>query len=274
MSSEYKRLKQELKTPDPFQARMLQFFDALMKRKTLVFSVIGLVLAIMIASFGYQRFVGTKSDSRRSELSKIDAVYNEEITQLTKQQQGKQKEVDDLRAKLEKAKKDKSGDVKALETQLAQAEAAVNAEKANHAKSSVEYKKFYEANKDNPEGWAAGMRYAAWELDQGNLKEARPVLEQITDKSQKYLVYQVQAGLALISVLEDLNEYDTALQRIDSLMKQVPDNIKPKLLLAKGRIELQKNNPQEANKTLESLIKDHGNSTEADQARGLKALLN
>lgn len=274
MSSEYKRLKHELKTPDPFQARMLRFFDALMKRKTLVFSLIGVVLAIMIASFGYERVLGSKSNSRRSELAKVDAIYNEEITQLTKQQQGKQKTVDDLRAQLEKAKTDKSGDVKALETQLADAEKAVNAEKANHAKSSAEYKKFYEANKEAPEGWAAGMRYAAWELEQGNLKEARPVLEQIIGKSQKYMVYQVQAGLALVSVLEDLNEYDAALQNIDSLMKQVPDNIKPKLLLAKGRIQLQKDNPQEANKTLESLIKDHGNSTEADQARGLKALLN
>lgn len=274
MSSEHKRLKQELKTPDPFQAKMLGFFDSLMKRKNLVFSVIGAVLAVMVVLFGYERFAGTKSDSRRGELAKVDAVYAEENDQLNKQRQGKQKEVDDIRGKLEKAKKDKSGDVKALEGQLAQAEKNIEAEKPNHAKSSVEYQKFYEANKDNPEGWAAGLRYTAWELGQGKLKEVRPVLEHITDKSQKYVVYQVQAGLTLISVLEDLNEHDAALQRIDSLMKTVPENIKPKLLLAKGRIQLEKNKPQEANQTLESLIKDHGSSAEADQARGLKALLN
>ena len=58
------------------------------------------------------------------------------------------------------------------------------------------------------------------------------------------------------------------------MIKVSPKDLKAKVLLTKGRIQLLNNEKEAARVTLEELMKDYGNSQEADQARGMIALMN
>ena len=78
-------------------------------------------------------------------------------------------------------------------------------------------------------------------LEKDKLPEARPILENVLAKSTSSPFYQTQARLALISVLEEQGEYDTALTQLDQLDKVIDKDLKPKVLLAKGRLQLLKN---------------------------------
>ena len=77
-----------------------------------------------------------------------------------------------------------------------------------------------------------------------------------------------------MGVLEDLKDYKEAAKVADKLLAIAPKDLKPKVLLAKARILVEQKNQKDAIVALDNLIKDHGNSPEADQARTFKALIN
>lgn len=269
-----KELQRQLKGPDAFQAKMLSILNSLMKRKSLVVAILAGVIVVAAAIGGVSYFSRAKNLDRKEELAKIDAVYNSELQGVDKEREQIQKQIAALRAQIPTDAKEKKPEHAKMESEIKALEDKMGDLKANHDASLAQYKAFYEKYPEAPEGWAAGMRYAAALLDQDKNSEARPILENIFAKSRDSLVYQVQSGMTLIGVLEDAGDFDAAIEKADALLKVAPDAIKPKILLAKGRLQLEKNAKDAAAATLDGLIQDHGATPEADQARGMKALLN
>lgn len=269
-----KELQRQLKGPDAFQAKMLSILDSLLKRKSLLVAAIVGVFVVVAVSWGVGHFASRKDLGRKEDLTKIDAVYTAELESVSKEREALQKQVIDLRAKVPTNPKEVKPEHAKIEAEIKSLEDKMSGLTGNHADSLAQYKAFYEKYPDAPEGWAAGMRYVASLLEKDQLAEARPVLENILAKSRDSIVYQVQSGMALVGVLEDSGEFDAALEKAEALLKVAPDALKPKILLAKSRLQIQKNAKDAAASTLDGLIKDHGATPEADQARGMKALIN
>lgn len=275
MSDNHRQAAKKLKAPDTFQQSVLKVLDVLTKNSTIVVISVAVVLVIAAAIGGAQYYMNHKSDGRRVELAKIDAVNMSEMDGVNKQREGIQKTVAELQSKLPKGKDaEKSAEYQQLQAQIKAEQNKIEAFQPDHSKSLQMYGEFYKKYADTPEGWAAGMRVAAHHLEKREFDAARPILDDIYAKSKNSVLYQIQSGMSLIAVLEDKNEYDQALSKIDTMMKTLPDQMQARLLLAKARMQLAKNTPAEAKTTLDGIMKDHSGTPEADQARGMKALLN
>ena len=111
-------------------------------------------------------------------------------------------------------------------------------------------------------------------IDQNKAAEAQPILEGILTKSKDNRFYQAQTRLTLIGLLEQSGDYDKALGQVDALDKAVGAELKPLVLLTRGRLQLLKNDKATAKTTLNQLIDSYGTSTEAQKARTMLALLN
>ncbi len=275
MSSNYKEHVKSLKGPDQFQVRVMTWLDWAAKNvKLLGFVVVPLAL-IAGGWFGYQYLQNQRRDARLEELGKAQVVYEGEQRKAGDARLVITKKIEALDAK---AKPDKDGKAPAVDPKdqaekdalTKQAEAI----KADHAESTTQFLAFYKKYETTPEGWMAGMTAARLLLEKEKLAEARPILENVMVKSTESQFYQTQARLALIGVLEEQGEYDSALTQLDGLDKVIDKDLKPKVLLARGRLQLLKNAKADAKATFTTLIETHGTSPEAQKARSIQALLN
>ena len=146
--------------------------------------------------------------------------------------------------------------------------------KADHTKSIGLFAEYFKKHEATPEGWMAGMTNARLLTEQEKVAEAKPVLENVVKLSKESNFYQTQSRLALIGVLEELSDFDGALAQVDALDKTVDADLKPKILLAKGRLQMLKNSNADAKATFNTLIETHGTSPEAQKARSIQSLLN
>ena len=99
-------------------------------------------------------------------------------------------------------------------------------------------------------------------------------MEVVAKESVKVPVFQIQSRMILIGINEDAGNYDAALKDAEYLISMADDELKPKVLLAKGRIQMLKDAKAEAKATLDDLIAKHANSPEAQKARSMLALIN
>ena len=120
----------------------------------------------------------------------------------------------------------------------------------------------------------AGVQAANLLLDSGKKAEARTMLTSVVEGSKASSFYQVHTRFILIGLLEDDQKFDEALAQIAALEKISDKELKPKILLAKGRIQILKKSSKDAVGTLTKLINDFGTSAEAKKARSLRALIN
>lgn len=268
----HKQLEQELKRPDSFQDHILKALNYTRDHKEKVALMITPVVAVIAIGYGIYAWQHNQASTRRAELAKIIASQAEETNSVAKQTESIQKEIDAIRqaanpsAKPGEKKAELSADnllkISALEKRLAEA-------KPDHSKSAADFWKFYDANKENAEGWMAGISWCTNEIAQGKIAETKPILEQIVKASTSNKFYQIQSRFMLANILEELGEFDTALKEADVLAGLVQDEAKPMVLLLKGQLLYFKKDLTTARTVLSEIIEKHGSTREAQTARSL-----
>jgi predicted negative regulator of RcsB-dependent stress response len=292
MSSERKVLEKQLKEPDRLQVQLTQLLAWIIKNARALVLFVGLPVAAVVGLvFGWQAYQGQKKHGRETELGGVQVVYEAENKTATDKRQELQTKIADLDAKIQKASAPapaaapKEGEPAAApapaaapDPKLLADKAALEKErdavKADHTESAKQFMAFYEKYPTTPEGWVAGMTAARIAMEKEKYADARPTLEAILAQSKAYPFYQVQTRLVLMGLLEELGDYDKALAETEALEKAVDTELKPRVLLARGRIQLLKNAKDDAKKTFGTLIETHGSTPEAQKARSLQALIN
>ncbi|MCX6131056.1 MAG: hypothetical protein NTX25_18610 [Proteobacteria bacterium] len=263
-----------LKGPDAFQAKLAEFFAGIAQNPKPLLGVVTAILVVLLAGFGFRYFSKNKQDARRTELSQVDQGFEDEAKAFTKQREALEKKRDTLKAAQVKPAADPK-DAKPLEdsAEIKALDAEIKSLKPNHSASALQYKNFFAHYPKAAEGWVAGLKYAAYAAEQGQLEEAQNLLEQLVKNSNGHAVLQTQTLFLLISVLEDRNEFDKALEQIEVLNKIASDELKPRILLGKAQIFFFKKDYANTKVTATKLLTEHESSPEADRARSLLALL-
>ena len=279
MSTSKKEAK-KLKGPDAYQLKMAELTDKLTKNWGLIAGVVGGILAIYIGFLGFNAYTDDKLETRRIGLAKVMEKYTDEMKAAVEQRQDIEKEIATLKAPPPTGKKgdEDKADKKTApnnDAKIKELEAKIEKIKPDHSGSMKGFKEFFEQNKDQPEGYVAAIRYSSLALKKGeDPKNLSQMLEGVFNSSKGLLVLQVQSGFMLAGIHNDIGEYDKAISVLSELEKVVPDDLKAKVLLEKGRSLHYKKDKTKAAEVFETVIRDHSSSAEADKARSLKALVN
>lgn len=286
----HKEQAKALKGPDAFQMRVMQAMDWLMKNLRLILLALAPVVVVLIAALAWQYYNKVRKNSRLEELGAVQVVFDEELKKASDAQMALSKQIDEIDKKIAAAtpppaateatpdgapaapKTETPVDPK-LKADKDALEKKLTAIKPDHSGSVDKFKAFFDKYPQTPEGWMAAMTAARIFADQGKIAEARPVLETVLANSRGNGFYQAQARLSLIGMLEESADYDKALAEIEQLDKVVDQEMKPRVLLAKGRLQWLKNDKDAANATFKALIEAHAASPEAQKARAIQALL-
>lgn len=270
----HKQLDKSLKRPDTFQDHIMKGIQFATTNKKQIFVILSPLLVVALIGYGAYEWRTHRAANRRASLAKIISLQTEEQNNVGKQRDELQKLVEALRSSktpLDGKKVEPSAESLAKITEL---EKKMSDIKPDHSKSTEEFRRFYDANKDNAEGWMAGLSWAGKELQQNNkAADVRPIVEAITKASSSNKFYQLSSRFMLIGILEDLGEFDAAIKECDALSSLATDDAKPAVLLAKGRLQYFKKSLPEARTVLSEIIDKHSSSPEATKARGLLALM-
>jgi predicted negative regulator of RcsB-dependent stress response len=260
---------------DGFQARLIGLFDWLVTNSKYVWMVLIPVLAILVVGLGFQAVMDSQSNKRRAALGAIEEIYANEAIESGKKREEIQKKIDEIEAASNPgtASKPQSIDVQKL-IQKSQLEKDRDAIRPDHSGSRDKFAAFFKEHGDTPEGWLAGIRAANIWLADRKTSEAKPIVEQVAKESLSMPWFQFQSRMLLVSLYEDAGEFDAALKELEIVDRLAVEDLKPKVKLAKGRIQLLKDSKDEARATLDEIISQHGSTPEAQKARSWLALIN
>jgi tetratricopeptide (TPR) repeat protein len=262
-----------IKKPDAFQVFVAGLLDEILKRKVLLTRIAYGVVAVGVVIYGVVYFLNYREQNRRENLAKIDAVWTKEEEAVNGEREKLEKELTELEKKMGAAETAQPEKEK-LEVQLKEYEAKMAAIEPKHDDSAAQYKSYFEKNKDNAEGWNAGLRFAGYKLSQKDPKSAIEVLSVLNEKVKNHVVFELLTKMMLVGALQDIKDYDRALKVNEQALASAPKSLKPRLLLTKGNIQMQLNQKDAAKATFDQIVKDFDSSQEAASARGLKAVLN
>ena len=278
-SNESKGFRKSLKGPDAFQVMAAGGVSVLEKNKKAVIGGLVLLILVILVAFSANLYVGYETDSRRIAYAVHEDLFQSEVRKAADQRDKQLKVIEGLKKEISELKKaEGSADQSAIaqkEKDLEVKEKAVEAIQPDHSGSSAGFKAFFAANKSEPEGLMAGLRYVSTIIDDDAKRdESRKVLAELVKYSKNIRFYQIYARFMYVGLLEDLKDYKEALAQLDELIKVVPEAMKAKVLLARARIEVSGADKGAGRKTLDALIKDYKNAVEVDEARTFRALLN
>jgi predicted negative regulator of RcsB-dependent stress response len=269
-----KQVEHSLKKPDSFQDHVMKGIQSLVNNKTRLFMFLAPVIVVALAFYAVQSWTNHKTEARRAELAKILAIQTDEQSDVGKRREEIQKEIDAIRADRKTDAKGKKAELSADQlAKVTELEKKISSLKPDNSKSLEAFKKFYDSNKDKPEGWMAGLAWAAGQLQNDKTADARPIVESISKASGSNKFYQLTSRFMLIGILEDAAEYDAGIKECDTLSTIATDESKPAVLLAKGRLQYFKKAMPEARTVLNELIEKHGSTPEATKARGMIAMM-
>ena len=80
-------------------------------------------------------------------------------------------------------------------------------------------------------------------------------------------------SLMLVGIMEDAGEFDAAIKECDVLNGLATDEVKPSILLTKGRLQYFKKAYPEARTVLSEIVEKFASSPEATKARSLMAAM-
>jgi predicted negative regulator of RcsB-dependent stress response len=270
----HKQVEQSLKRPDSFQDHVLKGIQFLTSNKKRLLMFTSPIIAVGMIGYGISSWMNHQTVARRAELAKILAIQTEEQNDVSKRREQIQKDIDAIRNNKNPDPKTKKPELSADQlAKVTDLEKKMTELKPDNSKSTDAYKKFYDSNKDKAEGWMAGLAWAARQLQDNKISEARPVVEAIAKSSASNNFYQLSARFMLIGILEEVEEYDAGIKECDTLATIATDDSKPAVLLAKGRLQYFKKSLPEAKTVLNELIEKHGSSPEATKARGIIAMM-
>ncbi len=236
----------KIRPTDKLQAYLVKFLSELLVNKTVILSIIGVVVVGGLGLWYYQNNQQTKQMARASALAAIDEKFHKENEAAEK-----------LNEKNKPEGEDKAKPIK-----------------ASHTESLKEYQDFFAANEKFPEAATAGIKAASILLKDNKLDEAKTILSKVMNHPSQQVVYKVFARLTLIEILEEEKKYDEALQEIEKVLGLAADDTKASVTLTKARIQWLKGNKDEAKATCALLIEKFASAPEAQKARAFKAYLN
>jgi|GEM_PF-906347 len=278
----------KIKGPDAFQLRLISLFDWGMKNRKMVGLMLLPLVGVVVVGFAWQWYSGYRTDKRLDSLAAVEDVYMQELFDSGKKREEIQKKIDALPLtppvpaaadpKAPKSADEKTAAKPAENPQIIAQRKLLEVErdgiKPDHSKSLEQFKKYFEGHKGTAEGWLAGMRAVTILIEQQKESEARPIVEAVAKESITAPIFQIQSRMILIGLNEDAGNFDAALKDAEVLIGLADDELKPKVLLAKGRIQLLKEAKADAKATLDDLIVKHANTPEAQKARSMLALIN
>lgn len=293
--SKKKDLKKLLKRPDAFQTSVASGLERAFQYKGVIFTVIGAAVIGTIAIAGYERYKANQTNVRINELGKIESAFQQETDALNVERNKIREEVGKL--------SEPSADGKEPKLTAAQTQKKVELQKKltsmvpDHSRTLGKYRDYYAKYKAYPEGWMAGMRAAGILIDGKQFGDAKDLLSEILQHSSDSLFYQINGRMLYINVLDELNELDPALAEVESLLREInkidkmaqaakksrkddkaqdflnpADNLKPQVLLTKGRLLARKGDKESAQKVFSDIVENHKETDEARQAMSYKAL--
>ena len=263
-----KKETRKLKGPDAFQIWVGSLIAQLPRYKSLIVKACWVIGVAAVTLFAVRFFMNRQEEQRQQALSQIDLAWGDEDNTVSKEKQKLEEQLGDLAKSAEKSDADKAkvdAQMKELQTKMAALE-------PNHDASYLKYRDFYEKYQSHPEGWVAGLRYCSQLIKKKDFKAAVPILDAIQGSAKDKPMLQILAQQMLINVLQELKEYDRALKITDKMLPQATANLKAKILLEKGNIQLAMGQKDAAGKTFDQVIKDHEGTQEASYARAYKAL--
>ncbi len=259
-----------LDAPDAFQVQAMSVVDRLARNPKPWFIGGGIIIALLVGGFVFDKISDAKEEKRQDAISEIDRVYEAEMKSYVDAREALEKQRQELVAKNPSAVPGQppveTPEIKALNDKI-------HALKADNKGSAEKYEAFYKANPKAPEGLLAGLKHASYLADNNDLDGARSELEKIVADAKKEDVVQMQGLLLLISIVEDKGDFDAAVKYADQLEKVAGPELKAHAQLAKAQAQYLKKDFPSAKATLEKLIADHGTTPEAERARGLLALI-
>jgi predicted negative regulator of RcsB-dependent stress response len=269
----HKQLEKSLKRPDSFQDHILKAIQFVTNNRRMVLMMLSPVVAVALIGYSVFSYMNHKSVGRRAELASLFAMQASEQSGLGKQRESMQKEIDALRSTKPAAdgkKTEISGEslakVAFLEKQMADL-------KPDTSASTAAFKKFYDNNLTNTEGWTAGLLWASSQLQDNKTADARPVIEAIAKSSTSNVLFQRTSRFMLVGIMEDAGEFDAAIKECDVLAGLATDDVKPAVLLTKGRLQYFKKSYTEARAVLNEIVDKYASSPEATKARSLMAAM-
>lgn len=266
MSNKKDELK--LRNPDQFQQRIARLLGYLVGNTKLAAGLVIGLFVIFGAYFAADYYMQTQDQEVMASLAEIDKLYQDELEAANKKKQELQDQIDRLKSEQEASKAGKNA------AKIAELEAELAAKQPDHSGSKPKFLAFYEQHPDAAAGQLAGIRYSALAFADRELDQAKKVLSQVHAKAKPDdLILWLQSGLLLISVYEDASELDQAVSVADGLLKNVGDELEPRVLLAKGRLLALKDDKEAALGVLNQILEKHKLSQEAENAQSLKALL-
>lgn len=264
-----KKNELNLKGPDAFQVKAAHSVEYIKANSKLVVAVVVLITISALAVIGSNYLTNQSVKERQNAVAEVDQIFGKEAKVASDKRGEIESKIDELKL----ADKDKP--TPENKKKLQELEKSLEAlPKADHSSSMTEYRQVYLKYENTPQGMLAGIRYASIAATAGNLQGAKDVLTKISRASKQHIILNLQANSLLISVLEDLKQYDEALSFIDEILKTAGDDLKPRFLLAKGRVLYLSKKFQDSKEALDLLINDYASAQEAEKARSLKALIN
>jgi predicted negative regulator of RcsB-dependent stress response len=291
MTGSTKEHAKELKAPDALQVRLAKVLKWILDNAQYLAYAAAPVLVGVAIFYGYQSFQERRQNGRLEELGKVHVVYEREERAAADQRKAISDKIEALAAKATAStSKEGAKDIKGAGSEVTAPKDAqtaaeeerlkkeLNAVRANHGESLKGYQDYAAKNPSTAEGWLAAFMAAQILAEDQKLAESRDLLVGLLDRAKDAPFYQVQPRLFLAGIQADLGAYDDALAQLDtldsSLDKLGMKDVKSKVLLTRGRIQILKKADEEAKKTFATILDQYGDSPEAQKARGYQTLLN
>ena len=276
-----KKELQRLKRPDYFQTKMMAYLDRLQQHRNMILSLVGVIILTVVAVFAWQYYQDGQTQKRLSDLYVVDKMFEKELKQVYDQRESLSKEIEELKTKkaaLETTADKKEANKKSIETiqiSIDDKQSRLEALKPDHTASIAAYTSFYETYQKNPEGWRAGVAAVNQYIEMKDFEKAEAILVKILTVTVGQPFYQVQLRSLYISILEELQKYEDALVQVGLLNQAIRDDeLKPRVLLLRGRLLAQSGKKEEAIKIFDEIITNYKSSKELQKARAFKAIVN
>lgn len=277
-----KQKKPDLSRTDAFQRAFLQLSHWVRHNARQITIVVAPLVVVVLAVIVGQVYLKGQKNKRLAALATINRIYADEQQAVAERRSALQEKIKKLDSgkkaerstverdsgkKQEQESGEQSDDKGELETQL-------KAIRADHSRSSEQYREFFTAHQTSPEGWAAAMSAIGIAIASKQYDTAQELLTTLLQHSTKNDFYQVQARLLYIKLLEEQGNLAQALTETEQIYRLAPQDFKPEALLIKARLLLAQQQNSAARAVCEEIIKDFADSHAAVKARAIKVLLN